>query len=53
MSVEELVSQIKSNASLAQEFENATDSGTIADFLKSKGCSATEEEFTSYIADHS
>ena len=53
MSMEELVAQIKGNPALAQEFENATDSGTIADFLKAKGCSASEAEFTSYIAEHS
>lgn len=53
MSAEELVAQIKSNPDLANEFENATDSGTIADFLKAKGCSASEAEFTAYIADHS
>ncbi len=53
MSMDELFSQIKSNADLSNEFEAATDSGSIAAFLTAHGCTATEAEFTAYIADHS
>ncbi|MCH5295038.1 MAG: hypothetical protein J1F14_03960 [Treponema sp.] len=51
--MEELFAQIKGNADLANEFEAATDNGTIGAFLSAHGCSASEADFTSYIADHS
>ncbi len=53
MSAEELYNKIMADAGLQAALEKATDSGTVADFLTANGCSASPEEFTAYVAEHS
>ena len=50
MSAEELYNKIMADAGLQAALEKATDSGTVADFLSSNGCSASVDEFTAYVA---
>ena len=51
MSAEEFYNKIMGDAALQAELEAATDAGTVADFLKAKGCSASADEFCAFIAD--
>ncbi|MCH5291632.1 MAG: hypothetical protein J1D88_07775 [Treponema sp.] len=53
MTAEEFFKKIMGSTDLQQALENATDSGTLDDFLKTNGCSASAAEFTSYISEHS
>lgn len=52
MTAEELYNKILADGALQAEFEAATDSGKVADFLSAKGCSASADEFAVYVADH-
>ena len=53
MSAEEFFNKIMADASLQAALESATDNGTLDDFLKSNGCSASADEFSSYVSEHS
>lgn len=53
MSAEELYNKIMADKGLQQALEDATDSGTLGDFLTSNGCTASEDEFTACLASHS
>ena len=52
MTAEELYNKILADGALQAEFEAATDSGKVADFLSAKGCSASADEFAAYVAEH-
>lgn len=53
MSAEEFYNKVKADAGLQAALEKATDSGTVADFLSANGCTASADEFASYVAEHS
>ena len=53
MSAEEFFNKVMADAGLQQALEEATDNGTIEDFLKSNGCTASADEFSSYVSEHS
>lgn len=53
MNAEEFYKHISSNPDLEKAFEDAIDSGSLSDFLSANGCTASAEEVSSYIAEHS
>ena len=53
MNAEEFYKQILSDSALGAAFEEAIDSGTLPDFLSANGCTASADELTAYIAEHS
>ena len=53
MTAEEFYKKIMASPDLQQALEDATDNGSIADFLTANGCSASPDEFSSYISEHS
>lgn len=52
MNAEEFYKKIMTDKSLQQALEDATDSGTLAAFLSSNGCTASEDEFTACVGSH-
>lgn len=52
MSAEEFYTKIMADKGLQQALEDATDSGTLAEFLTANGCSASVDDFTSCLASH-
>ncbi len=53
MNAEEFYTKVTADAGLQAALEAATDSGKLADFLSSNGCTASEEEFSACVAAHS
>lgn len=53
MNAQEFYKYIVSNPDLEKALEDAIDSGNLEGFIKEKGCTATAEELTKYIADNS
>lgn len=53
MNAEEFYKKVIADPALEKALEDATDSGTLDDFLKSNGCTASSAEVSSYISEHS
>lgn len=52
MNAEEFYTKVKADAGLQAALEEATDSGTLADFLSANGCTASADEFSACVAAH-
>lgn len=53
MNAEEFYNKLVSDSALEKGLEDATDSGTLDAFLKANGCSASADEISAYISEHS
>lgn len=53
MNAEEFYNHIVANPDLEKALEAAVDSGNLEDFLKSNGCTASADEVSAYISEHS
>lgn len=53
MSAEEFYKYIVADPKLEQALEDAIDKGALDAFLKEKGCTASADEVSKYIAEHS
>ncbi|MBQ2314236.1 MAG: hypothetical protein II187_04970 [Treponema sp.] len=52
MNAEEFYQKVIAAPDLEAALESAVDSGTLADFLKANGCTATADEFSACVAQH-
>ncbi len=53
MNAEEFYKKVIASPDLEKALEEATDNGTIDAFLQANGCTASTDDFVSYIASHS
>lgn len=53
MNAEEFYKKVIADPALEKALEDATDAGTLDDFLKANGCTASSAEVCSYISEHS
>ncbi len=52
MNAEEFYQKVIGAPDLEAALETAVDNGTLADFLKANGCTATADEFSACVAQH-
>lgn len=52
MNAEELYTKIMGDSGLQAALEEATDNGTLAEFLSAQGCTSSVDEFTACLASH-
>lgn len=50
--LEELYSEVKADGALMQEYKDACENGTVAEFLRAHECAATEDEVNAFLSAH-